>query len=369
MNGPDPVSRVLDRLTGVRRVRDHWLAQCPVHEDLRPSLDIAVGEDGRVLLHCWAGCPTEAVLASVGLGFRDRFVQRSHSRSVEVARWVIQDASGRVVAHLARYEPGRGCRGKSFAYFGPDGGRKGLAGLPLTDLPLYRSECVGGGPVVVSEGPKAADAVVAAGVCAVGTLTGAQSAPGQAALAVLRGHDVVLWPDFDPPGARHMTMVARALGGVVRSLSVIVPDPSWSAGVDAADLPPLSRSLLIGRARRLGPIRSQGEGTLGEDWDQLTAEVPSPCVDSPMRPRLIPDSAPAPRFTNATHAELSALATRYEVMSGRPATKGQLGLLAGAYRVHGPDTLALLDDLFAERGGVHYLLLELRCHQPRIKAA
>lgn len=54
-----------------RRSGSRWLALCPAHKDHSPSLGIAEGEGGRVLLHCWAGCATEAVLAALGLAWRD----------------------------------------------------------------------------------------------------------------------------------------------------------------------------------------------------------------------------------------------------------------------------------------------------------
>lgn len=62
----DLISR-LDRVkrTGQRR----WLARCPAHEDRSPSLGVREIEDGRVLVHCFAGCEVEAVLTAVGLNF------------------------------------------------------------------------------------------------------------------------------------------------------------------------------------------------------------------------------------------------------------------------------------------------------------
>lgn len=72
----DPVQRFLDRLEGVRKVGAGWLARCPAHEDRRPSLSVAAGDDGRVLLSCHGGCPAASVVAAVGLELGDLFPRR-----------------------------------------------------------------------------------------------------------------------------------------------------------------------------------------------------------------------------------------------------------------------------------------------------
>lgn len=50
--------------------KDRWKACCPAHDDKSPSLAIR-DADGRILLHCFGGCSTEAVLSAVGLTFAD----------------------------------------------------------------------------------------------------------------------------------------------------------------------------------------------------------------------------------------------------------------------------------------------------------
>jgi hypothetical protein len=49
---------------GGRRCGRGWIARCPGHEDKRPSLSIAE-RDGRVLVHCRAGCTQSEVLAAL----------------------------------------------------------------------------------------------------------------------------------------------------------------------------------------------------------------------------------------------------------------------------------------------------------------
>lgn len=62
---------------GVRRTGEgRYLAKCPAHEDNSPSLSIREMPDGRVLVHCFAQCPVEDVLAAVGLTFDALFPER-----------------------------------------------------------------------------------------------------------------------------------------------------------------------------------------------------------------------------------------------------------------------------------------------------
>lgn len=66
--------RILGRLDRVKSSgAGKWRARCPAHgSDNNTSLSVA-DRDGRVLLHCFAGCSTEAVLSAVGLTLRDLF--------------------------------------------------------------------------------------------------------------------------------------------------------------------------------------------------------------------------------------------------------------------------------------------------------
>jgi len=50
------------------------MARCPAHDDTQPSLSITEGRDGRVLLHCFAECPTEKIVSAIGLTMRDLFL-------------------------------------------------------------------------------------------------------------------------------------------------------------------------------------------------------------------------------------------------------------------------------------------------------
>ena len=71
------IETVISRLDGVRDTGPgRYLSRCPSHDDRSPSLAIKEEDDGRILLHCFAGCETENVLASIGLTFSDVMPER-----------------------------------------------------------------------------------------------------------------------------------------------------------------------------------------------------------------------------------------------------------------------------------------------------
>lgn len=79
-----PINLVLGRLAGAgcdyrpAQSVDEWQAQCPVHEDSRPSVVVRRNGDGSVWLKCWAGCSKESMLAALGLEWRDLWEHSEH---------------------------------------------------------------------------------------------------------------------------------------------------------------------------------------------------------------------------------------------------------------------------------------------------
>lgn len=61
---------LLSNLDKVKRTgQGRWLACCPSHSDKSASLSVRALDDGRTLVHCFAGCSVEEVLGAVGLTF------------------------------------------------------------------------------------------------------------------------------------------------------------------------------------------------------------------------------------------------------------------------------------------------------------
>lgn len=68
-----PIDLIINRLDRVKRSGSGWIACCPAHEDQNPSLSISEGDDGKVLLHCFAGCSVKEITAALELETKDLF--------------------------------------------------------------------------------------------------------------------------------------------------------------------------------------------------------------------------------------------------------------------------------------------------------
>lgn len=72
-----PLDLVLSKLTRPKRSGAGWVARCAAHDDRQASLSVGVGEDGRVLMKCFAGCELPTIVAALGLELRDLFQPRA----------------------------------------------------------------------------------------------------------------------------------------------------------------------------------------------------------------------------------------------------------------------------------------------------
>ena len=73
-----PIDSILGRLDRPREVaRGRWRARCPGHSGTNTTaLAITEGDDGRVLIRCYAGCEVGAVVTAIGLELKDLFPPR-----------------------------------------------------------------------------------------------------------------------------------------------------------------------------------------------------------------------------------------------------------------------------------------------------
>lgn len=69
-----PTELVLSRLDKhIPSGKNRYVACCPAHDDRDPSLSITEAHDGRVLIHCFAGCGALAIVEALGLTLGDLY--------------------------------------------------------------------------------------------------------------------------------------------------------------------------------------------------------------------------------------------------------------------------------------------------------
>src|SRR5438128_640279 len=71
---PHPsLEALLARLKGVRKSLRGWVACCPAHDDRKPSLAIALADEGHILLNCLAGCSLDRIVEALDITVADLF--------------------------------------------------------------------------------------------------------------------------------------------------------------------------------------------------------------------------------------------------------------------------------------------------------
>jgi hypothetical protein len=202
---------------------------CPIHADHEPSARWNRREAVWFCDVCAVGGGACDLAQRLGVE-----LPAARARVLRETVYVVCDAAGCPIAEHVRQDLDNGRK----RFFWRRDGRPGLRRLPSSELPLYGAERVAGCdpslPVFVTEGEKAAACLHRIGSLAVGTVTGAGGMPGAGSLALLRGHEVVLWPDADAAGARHMERIAAALGGVASTVRIFSP-AGLPVGGDAAE--------------------------------------------------------------------------------------------------------------------------------------
>jgi hypothetical protein len=212
MNEPE----ILSKLHNVTRANNGWSASCPAHDDETPSLSIGLGDDGRVLVHCFAGCTPEQVVAAVGM----RMADLGPATNI-VATYPYHDERGAFLYENVRLSP------KSFRLRRLNA--KGEWVWKMADVrrvPYRLSELQAQRLVLLMEGEKDADNVAALGLPATTTPMGAGGWRDEYA-GVLKAsgvEEVVVIPDNDEPGRRYAVQAGTALtacGIAVRVLELL----------------------------------------------------------------------------------------------------------------------------------------------------
>ncbi len=233
------IEDLLSSFENVTRIKNGWSALCPAHDDTNPSLSISRAPDGKVLIHCHAGCATSDILAAVDLKMADLFsdskaAPASGERRI-MATYSYLDENGRLLFEVVRYAP------KDFLQRRPDGNGGHIWNLQgvrrvLYHLPGMRADIADGVTVYVVEGEKDADALRGIGRMATCNSGGAGRWTADYTATLAGAKAVVIIADKDAAGRKHAHTVASALQGKVTSVKVLeLPDRAGRKVKDAAD--------------------------------------------------------------------------------------------------------------------------------------
>jgi len=221
------IDAFLELLENVRPSGSGFTGRCPSHDDRVSSLGVAENGD-KLLVTCHAGCPTEDVVAAMGLTMRDLFYDNGNGQPEAVYEYT--DELDELLYEVLRF-PGKKFKQRRCdpetreLIWGLDGTRRVLYRLPeiLINAGL-------GHTVYVCEGEKDVDALRGVGKIATCNSGGAGSWKLEYA-DYLRGACVIVVADKDEPGLKHAADVVRSLDGIAKSVHVV----QAKTGKDAAD--------------------------------------------------------------------------------------------------------------------------------------
>lgn len=236
----DPLRELLlPKLEGIRRSGEGYVAKCPAHDDGKASLSVGHGKDQPVVLHCFAGCDRDAVLAAVDLTWSDLCNPRDERRDTgewtprgeAIAVYDYVDEQGTLLFQVCRTAD------KQFPQRRPDSSKPKGWSWKLGDvrrvpyrLPRLLEAMDDGARVWIVEGEKDVQSLERKGEVAT-------CCPGGAGKwrdefnGFFVDCDVTIVADRDGPGEKHARAVASALSGVASRVRIV----EATNGKDATD--------------------------------------------------------------------------------------------------------------------------------------
>lgn len=222
-----------------------YRCHCPAHDDRHPSLSLRCTEDGRILVHCFAGCPSSEVLRALGLTLRDLMPPKASGPGYRayrakrvsprpqmaqgapahptgklgtiVATYDYFDERRQFVCQVVRFEP-KAFRQRTLC------GDQWIWSIHGLRPPLYRLPELLAAPVdewvFLVEGEKDVEALRQIGLVATCNIQGAGKWKAYYN-QWLSGRSLCLLPDNDEAGQRHAQLVSQSLTGFARCMHIL----------------------------------------------------------------------------------------------------------------------------------------------------
>jgi len=202
---------------------DQWKVQCPCHDDKQQSLYIT-GDDHQIGVYCFAGCQTPDIMKAKGLTMAHLFFAKPKAPTQprqEVGSYDYTDANGKLLYQVVRFKP------KTFRQRRLDRSTGdwvyNLDGITpvLYRLPELAPAIEQGKLIVIPEGEKDSNNVTKhLGFMATTSPMGAGKWRDKYA-DTLVGGDLILIPDADTPGHKHIEQIAKSCYGKAKRIRIL----------------------------------------------------------------------------------------------------------------------------------------------------
>ena len=249
--------KIADRLSKKPdQTGQYWRVPCPAHGGLDNNLAIWDGENGGLGLLCWSReCSYKAIIMAIEGLMPDLIDERQ------------------------KYGPGRTQRRRSGRNFKGSRGKVGGPILLYGDAP--------GRTIVIVEGERTAQAIVAAtdGEYTAGTYFKAK--PATADFGAVKGRHVIVWADKDGVGqGKGQTVIERCRNAGAVDILAVEISPDWPDKADAADLTPAEVKAALAAAKLPDIWNGAADDLEAED---LTPWAMTPVADAIRLLRHKPD--------------------------------------------------------------------------------
>ncbi len=229
------IDEFLSKLEKVKSNAEGHTALCPAHEDTDRSLSVKMSKEGKIILHCFAGCSFNSILDSLNIKPQQLFPpSTSISKAKLIAKYDYNDISGKLIYQACRYEP------KKFIQRRPDPADnkkwiynlKGVHPVPFR-LPEVIDAVKTGKSIFIVEGEKDVLNLIKLGFVATCNSGGAGKWRKDFT-QYFSSADLVLISDNDEPGRDHIEKIAEYLNDIASSISVANLD-GLDKGQDVSD--------------------------------------------------------------------------------------------------------------------------------------
>ena len=217
------IAEILNQLGNYKEGGNGYLANCPAHDDKHESLSVAESDDGKILLHCHAGCAVESVVNKLGISMSDLFIVNKAGKLKKknpiIKVYDYTDESGKLIFQSCRKED------KSFLMRRPGENEeyiyntKDIKLFPYK-LPELVKAVSEGETIFIVEGEKDVDNLAQIGITATTNPMGAGKWKKHYS-DYLANANVIVLPDNDEAGKKHAEEVANAVSSIAESIKIL----------------------------------------------------------------------------------------------------------------------------------------------------